>query len=333
MAAKEPIAILFSEVDQHPAALAWRQLNDEMAPQAIEVLQKQRKSEIYRLLTGITGEESIIAKRCVTSTGKLEKVIYEEILPFLSISQLHYYGSIQETDSYMWLFLADAGKTLFSTEDASHRVLGAHWLGRLHRFAQKTRAAEVLPERGVPYYFALMQSGREIIVKNLANPLMTPTDIDVLQKVLTQMDTLESNWSSILKVCETIPQTLAHGDFRPKNVHIKQTSAGNAFYAMDWEMAGWGNPVVDLAPARGVSSDTQVDVPVYISIMQEIWPDLDESSMRYFVQVGCILRRLAAIYWASLELSPGWIEGPVYNLKVFHRELSHAMGIVLGRES
>jgi hypothetical protein len=332
MVAKEPIAILFSEVDQHPAALAWQQLNYEMAPQAIEVLQKQRKSEIYRLLTGIAGEESIIAKRCVISTGKLEKVIYEEILPSLSISQLHYYGSFQETDSYMWLFLADAGKTLFSTEDASHRVLGAHWLGTLHRFAQKTRAAEVLPERGVSYYFALMQSGREIIIKNLANSLMTPTDIDVLQRVLTQMDTLESNWSSVLKVCESIPQTLAHGDFRPKNVHVKQTSTGNAFYAMDWEMAGWGNPVVDLAPARGVSSEPQVDPHVYISRMQEVWPGLDGATLGYFVQVGCIFRRLAAIYWAGLELSPGWVEGPIYNMKVFQRELSHAMGIVLGRE-
>jgi len=233
----------------------------------------------------------------------------------------------------MWIFLADAGKTLFSTEDESHRVLGAHWLGGLHRFAQQTRAAELLPERGIFYYFELMQRAREIILKNLANPAMMPADIDVLRKVLTQMDTLESTWSNLLKFCEGIPQTLAHGDFRPKNVHVKQTATGDAFYAMDWEMAGWGNPLVDLAPAQGLSSDPQVDIPVYISIMQEIWPHLDEADLRYFVQVGCIFRRLAAIYWSGLELSPRWVAGPIQNMDTFQKELSHAMGIVFGRGS
>jgi thiamine kinase-like enzyme len=333
MAEKEPIARLFSEIDQHPAALAWKQLSSASTPEVIEVLQKQRKSEIYRLLAGTPGEEPIIAKRCVTPTGKLEKVIYEEILPLLPVSRLHYYGSFQENDSYMWLFLADAGKTLFSAEDQSHRVLGAYWLGTLHRFAQQTRVAELLPERGIEHYLELMHRAREIIVKNLTNPMMTPAYIDILKKVLNQLDTLESTWSNILKVCEDIPWTLAHGDFRPKNVHIKQTPTGDAFYALDWEMAGWGNPLVDLAPSRGFSADPQVDLSIYISIMQETWAHLDESALRYFVQVGGIFRRLAAIYWSGLEMSPHWVEGPVRDMDTFHKELSHAMGIVLGTES
>src|SRR3990172_4316149 len=135
MAEKESNAILVNEINQHPATLAWRQINGSRAPQAIEVLQKQKKSEVYRLLKGIRNGESIIAKRCVTKTGKFERVIYEEILPLLPVSQLQYYGSFQENDSYMWLFLADAGKSLFSITDKSHRGLAAHWLGGLHRFA------------------------------------------------------------------------------------------------------------------------------------------------------------------------------------------------------
>jgi hypothetical protein len=333
MAEKEPIAILFSEIDQHPAAVAWQHLHGEEAPQAIEVLQKQRKSEIYRLVAGMAGGESIIAKRCITQTGKLEKVIYEEILPLLPISQLQYYGSFQENDTYMWLFLEDAGKTQFSPEERLHRVLGSHWLGGLHCFAPQTKAAEVMPERGMPYYFELMQRAHEMIVKNLANPILMPADIEVLKKVLTQIDTLESTWSNLLRVCEGIPQTLAHGDFRPKNVHIKQNSTGGTFYTMDWEMAGWGNPLVDLAPDRGFSSDPQVDMPIYIDIVQEIWPHVDEPTLRYLVQVGCIFRRLAAIYWSSLELSPHWADGPIRDMDIFHKELSHAMGIVFGRES
>jgi len=95
MAEKEPVSVLFSELDQHPATLAWKQagLNGTQTPQVIEVLQKQRKSEIYRLLKSIGSGESIIAKRCVTKTGKFERVIYEDILPLIPVSQLHYYGS------------------------------------------------------------------------------------------------------------------------------------------------------------------------------------------------------------------------------------------------
>lgn len=274
----------------------------------------------------------MIAKRCVTKTGKFERVIYEEILPLLPVSQLHFYGALQENDSHMWLFLADAGQDSFSPMDESHRLLAAHWLGGLHRFAPRTRAAELLPERGASHYFELMQRAREKIVKFLASPLMTPANVEVLKKVLSQMDMLESNWQALLKSCEGVPSTLAHGDFRPKNVHIKQTSMGDVLYAMDWEMAGWGTPVVDLAPSRGLTSEPQVDMPVYISIMQEDWPGLDLSTLRYFAQVGCIFRRLAAIYWSSLEMSFRWFDGPIRDMHVFHNELSNAMRIVFGKE-
>jgi Phosphotransferase enzyme family len=332
MAEKEPIAILANEIDQHPATLAWRQFNGRMTPQAIEVVQQQRKAQIYRLLEGMPGGESIIAKRCVTKTGKFERVIYEEILPLLPVSQLHYYGSFQENDAYIWLFMADAGKLSFSPVDESHRILAAHWLGGLHRFSPRTRAAEILPERGPTYYYELMQNARDRIVPNLENPIMMPADIDVLKRVLTQMDTLEANWPKLLKACDSIPQTLAHGDFRPKNVHIRQSPTGDVLYAMDWEIAGWGNPLPDLAPSRGLFSNPQVDMPVYISIMQEIWPSLDVPTLQYFSQVGCIFRRLAAIYWSSLELSTRWVEKPIRSMDILHKELTHAISIVLGRE-
>jgi hypothetical protein len=334
MAEKEPIAILFSETEKHPAALAWKQIGIEgtQTPQVIEVLQKQRKSEIYRLQKGIRSGEPIIAKRCVTNTGKFERVIYEDILPLLPVSQLRYYGSFQENDSYLWLFLGDAGRFSFSPGDDSHRALAAHWLAGVHRFAPQTSAAALLPERGPSHYLELMQRARAIIAKHLENPGLASAQIEIFKRVLAQMDALESNWPALLKFCEGIPETLAHGDFRPKNVHVKESQTGDMLYALDWEMAGWGNPVVDLAPSRGFSSEPQVDMDIYISGMQDVWPGLDISTLRYFVQVGCIFRRLAAIYWSGLEMSARWLDGPIRDMDIFHKELSYAMGIVFGKE-
>lgn len=332
MTEKDLIARLADDVDRHPAFLAWQQIDGgKSIPQIIEVLQHHRKTSVYRLGGQTPRQWAIIAKRCLSETGQLERAIYEEVLPFLSVSALRYYGCLKETGSHVWLFFEDAGTHCFSIVDESHRILAAHWLGTLHCSAQHTRAAQMLPKRGPAYYFDFMQRGRFYIVESLANPVMMPADLDLLRRILRQMDALESNWSEFLKICASIPQTLVHGDFQPKNIYVKQTPTGDVLYAIDWEMAGWGIPLVDVAPSSG-SPDAQVDLPVYLSIMREFWRNLDMPTLRYYVHVGSIFRRLAAIYWSSLGLSYPWVEKPIQGLTIFHKELAHAMVGVFGKE-
>lgn len=333
MAEKEPVAILADDIDRHPASLAWQQIDGgKSIPQVIEVLQHHRRTSVYRLGGQIPRKWAIIAKRCLSETGQLERAIHEEILPFLPISALHYYGCLKETGSHVWLFLEDAGTHRFSIADESHRILAAHWLGTLHRSAQHTSAAQILPERGPAYYLELMQRGRGYIAESLTNPIMMPADLDLLRRILRQMDALESNWPEFLKICEHIPQTLVHGDFQPKNIYVKQIPAGDVLYAIDWEMTGWGVPLVDVALSRGSSTDAQVDLPVYLSIMQEIWRDLDMSALRYYIHIGSIFRRLAAIYWSSLELPYRWVEKPMRSMDIYHKDLAGAMMGVFGKE-
>jgi len=331
MAEKEPISILLIETDQHPALLAWRQIDGgKYAPQIIEVLKQHKKSEIYRLLEGTPGGWSIIAKRCLSETGKLERLIYEEILPSLPISQLRYYGCLEETESDMWIFLEDAGQQSFSPNDESHRLLAAHWLGVMHRSARQTSASQKLPPRGPAFYLELMRGGRENIVQNLANPALTPEYIEVLNAILTQMDALESNWEKLSKYCQDFPQTLVHADLQPKNIRIKQGAAGNALYVMDWEMAGWGIPVVDLAPSHGMPSSAEVDLSAYLAIAREFWRNLDMPTLQFVLHVGCVFRRLAAIYWSSKGLSYPWVEEPVLSMEIYQKELAPALTYVYG---
>ena len=331
MAEKEPISILLIETDQHPALLAWRQINGgRYTPSAIEVLQQQKKSEIYRLLEGGPGGEAIIAKRCLSETGKLERLIYEEILPSLPISQLRYYGCLEETESDVWIFLEDAGNQRFSAADDSHRLLAAHWLGALHRSARQTRAAEKLPLRDPAYYLELMRMGRENIVQNMENPALTPEYIDILGSVLTQMETLEANWGKLAKYCQGFPRATVHADFQPKNVRVKQGATGDVLYVLDWEMAGWGIPVIDLVLWCGFPSSVEADLRVYLDIAQEFWQNLDMSTLRFAIHVGCVFRRLAAIYWSSLDLPYQWVDKPVLSMEIYQKELAQAMMYVYG---
>jgi len=333
MAEKEPISILLIETDQHPALLAWRQIDGgKNAPQIIEVLKQHKKSEIYRLLEGTPGGWSIIAKRCLSETGKLERLIYEEILPSLPISQLRYYGCIEVTESDAWIFMEDAGQEPFSPADESHRLLAAQWLGVLHRSARQTSASQILPPRGLAYYLELMRRGRENIVQNLANPALTPEYIDVLNSILTQMDALESNWERLSKFCQDFPQTLVHADFQPKNIRIKQGAAGNVLYVMDWEMAGWGIPVVDLAPSHGMPSSAEVDLSAYLAIAQEFWQNLDMPTLQFALHIGCVFRRVAAIYWSSGGLSYPWLDEPILSMEIYRKEIVQALTYVFGEE-
>jgi hypothetical protein len=333
MAEKEPFAILSDDLDRHPASLAWRRIDGgKSILQVIEVLKQQEKSSVYRLRGRTPKRWTVIAKRCLMETGQLEAVIYEKILPSLSVSALHYYGCLNENGSDIWLFLEDAGTRRFSIADESHRILAAHWLGTLHRSAQHIKAAQLMPERGPAYYLELMQKGRECIAQSLANPVMRQADLGLLQRLLRLLDALESDWPKLLKVCQDIPQTLAHGDFQPRNIHVKQEPTGTALYVMDWEMAGWGIPLVDIAPSRGFSIDVQVDLPIYLPIVQEFWRGLDMPTLQYYVHVGSIFRRLAAIYWSSLGLSYRWIEEPIQSIDIYYKELAHAMIGVFEKE-
>lgn len=331
MPEKEPISILLIEFDRHPALLAWRQIDGGMdTPRVIEVLQQRKKSEIYRLQEGAPGGWTIIAKRCLSETGKLERVIYEEILPLLPISQLRYYGCLEEAESEVWIFLEDAGEQSFSPTDDSHRLLAADWLGGLHRSARQTDAAEMLPLRDPAYYFDLMRLGRENIVQNLENPALTPEYMDILKSVLTQMETLESNSEKLLNLCQGFPQTMVHADFQPKNIRVKAGATGDIMYVMDWEMAGWGIPVVDLAPSHGMSSSAELDLSAYLVIAQDFWPNLDMPTLRFALHIGCVFRRVAAVYWSSWGLSYPWVEKPVLSMEIYQKELAHALTHIFG---
>lgn len=331
MAGIKPVSILLIDFDRHPAFLAWRQINrGKYIPRAIEVLKQHKKSEIYRLKEGASGGWTIIAKRCLSEGGNLERLIYEKILPSLPISQLRYFGCVEKSASDLWIFLEDAGTQHFLPTDDSHRLLAAYWLGALHLSARKIPIVESLPSRGPAHYFDLMQIGRENIVQNLENPALTPEYLDILKSVLKQMESVETNWGDLTKLCKDFPQTMIHADFQPKNICVKQGPTGDILYVMDWEKAGWGIPILDLAPSQGLSSSQDIDLSTYLTIAQEFWQNLDMPTLQFAIHIGCVFRRLAAVYWSSKGLSYPWVEKPVLSIEFYQKELAYALTQIFG---
>ncbi|MCI0628361.1 MAG: aminoglycoside phosphotransferase family protein [Acidobacteria bacterium] len=318
------IEILRTDLLAHPAVKVWSALQPErVEPECIEILRERKKSDIYRLKgVGLEGS-AVIAKRCCTATALIERTIYKDILPHLPITTLHYYGFTQEDDQSCWLFLEDAGSARFSPYVEEQRTLAAHWLALMHISAARVAAATPLPDRGPRHYLEHLRSGRQVILQTLTNPTLKDDDAAVLRTIVAQYDFLESHWGQFERFADGMPSTLAHGDFRPKNIHIRTNHAGTSLLPMDWETAGWGIPAADLAPTRGLHPIYQLDITTYCSIVRECWPGFDIQTIHQLANVGRIFRRLAAIDWESKSFAFGWIN--IKTMKSYHAELCEAI--------
>jgi len=325
--------IIRANLPEHPAVKAWRELEPQrIVHDSIEILQEAKKSAIYRLAGVGLGGSAVIAKLCRMATALIERAIYEEILPHLPITALHYYGFIEEDDEFCWLFLEDVGQERFSPLVEEHRILATQWLGLMHIFAARVAAAARLPDGGPGCYLEHLQSARRTILRNLTNPALSASDVALLETVVSQCDILELHWSEVEKSCEGMPATLVHGDFQPKNIYVRTDQAGTRLFPVDWETAGWGVPAADLAPACGLLPVHQVDMTAYWFIVREYWPSLDMQAVQRLANVGRIFRQLAAISWESRSLAYEWLEKPIASMRVYQAEMANAIQVAYGED-
>jgi len=324
--AEPPVA-----AEGHPAALAWQALGPERrAPSAVErVMGKkpQARRRVYRLLHATDEGGPVIAKRYQGVVHDVERLFYQDVLPDLAVRTPRYFGELEAEPGYAWIFLEDVGRERFSPADAGQRALAARWLGTMHAVAPELPRIDLLPDRGPRYYRRHLDAGRRLILDNLGNPALTPDGVELLRSVVARHDQVERRWPELEDICAAAPQTLVHGDFRPKNVFVQDAR----ILVIDWELAGWGAPAADLAPRRhrtGNRYTPQVDLRVYCPIMRERWPDFDARRARQLMWVGLIFRRLAAIEWAALSLvypRPEVLSMPLSQLRFYGEQLHQGL--------
>ena len=206
----------------------------------------------------------------------------------------------------------------------------ALWLGMLHRSAAGDARAAQLPDAGPARYLGYLRAGRERVRGNLGNRALTEADRTILNALLEQLDVVESRWPAIERACQGLPVTLVHGDFRPKNVRIRDTHVGAALYVLDWEMAGWGVPAADLASAIGPAMTVAIDPEVYRDALRERWPDLDDHALQRLAILGRIFQGLAGAQWSSASLvfeAVSHLIRPVGAMRHYRANLAEAMRV------
>ncbi len=312
-------SVLTEGLQEHAAFQAWRRAQvDDVAPGRIEVLQGNKKAAVYRL-TGIGPDgAAIIAKRTRSVTGRVERVIYEEVLPRIPVPSLGFYGYVRDpNEEFSWLFLEDAQGEPYSRLNDAHRVLSGQWLGELH-LARCADFSEKLPDRSLGHYRHFLQdckAGLELV----SCSALAAGDAMLLRSFISFCDQLEMRWRQIEAACEVMPPTLVHGDFAMKNVRIRERAAGHAFLVFDWQFAGWGTPATDLA--QFIDRVVTPDLGAYRSVLAREYPRLELRDIRRIAACGNVLRGLDQVHWALSGLrvgDPKWVAKAGALLRAYH---------------
>jgi ATP-binding cassette, subfamily B, bacterial len=316
---------------RHPAAQAWLQMGESLSSlRAVVPIERRhvslRKSTVYRLEGAGQRGANVIAKKCRREYALLERTVYEDVLPKLSVPYPRLLGMANDEDgSSCWLFLEDVGTEAYSPVDPKHRIVAGQWLGALHASTTSLPADVKLPDRGPAHYLGHLRSATDTIAENLNNPALDGSQRCQLQRIIMNCDFVASEWWRLEQFCRGIPSTLVHGDFVGKNVRLRSGATSFEILPFDWEHAGIGVPAVDLAQAK-YSSTTFLPNPD----LSEYWITTEWTRIGYegvlrLATYGTVFRCLAALHWESQRLAYEWVEWPVKNMALYEAELAEAV--------
>ena len=285
---------------EHRAVQAWLQVHPgSCEPGHLEVLQGRRTSTVYRL-NHIEHGERVIAKRCRTATARIERMIYQTLMPLTGMPALGCYGLLEEPGGeFCWLFLEDAAGSRYSPLLPHHRALAGGWLAEIQLATGSADLKSSLPERELDEHRQLLRGCQAMLLDRLSRALLSAEDAAMLRNLAAHMDVLESHWSEIEEICDLLPRSLVHGDFVIRNLRIRDTVTGPALLVFDWEFAGWGLPTTDLA--QFVDRVASPDLSLYCSILQREHPHLNLSDIQAAAACGNLLRLVNQISWATAD--------------------------------
>lgn len=288
------------------------------------------KSAVYRLEGVGDGGSAVVAKRCLQSTGRVERDVYERILPRIPLPRLRYYGYVEEQEGgscgqqgkSCWLFMGDAGGAKPTMAD---RELLGEWLAGLHAGAALLPADASLPDRGPEYFRGLLPAARAGVDSARAAAACEGHDCRALKRLAEAFDEMESRWDRLTDTCAPWPRTLVHADFSRKHVRVHPGDGGVRVLALDWETAGWGPPAADLADvpwgrSRGrvcgerpeAAEDSApwygpVSLDTYALTIVGQWQGIGRSDVQQMSRVGAAFRIIDATCWASRQVESGGV--------------------------
>lgn len=311
-----------SDPRDHPAVLAWREVNGtSRAPTKVEELNPRRakkqspKSRVYRLHDALGAEIAVVAKLCKSKTAELEFEIYDQILPRLTLRSTKSFGALfEKVGTHSWLFLEDIGNVRYCWENPQHRWSAIEYFAVLHSECQYFNSVNLLPDGGTVRYLAHLDSAVNKLKSCIANPVFRSDEVDLLKKLYRICSILTDSRGIIEDMCEDWPKTLVHGDFNAKNARV-QCQSSIDLLMIDWEMAGFGMPGPDLS-AISMWGDYEA-VRNYHRLTRVAWAHLTLEELLAMARLGSIFRLMAATDWECMTLCNRYSRRALSHLDVY----------------
>jgi Phosphotransferase enzyme family len=165
--------------------------------------------------------------------------VYQDLLAEAELGTARYYGSIlDESQGRFWLLLEFVDGAPVGYCNIEYWAPAAGGLGRMHGyFAQqcnRLRACDFLIHHNADFFW----SKAELALRNVSQ--ISPHLVDRLANII-------NHYAPIVDIMTGQPPTLLHGGCQPSNVLIKVASDPSRVCIVDWEEAGFGAPLYDVA--------------------------------------------------------------------------------------
>ena len=317
---------LWFEMIQGRALLSAQKLFGSFhSPQTISKL-KLKPSREKAVLTWemkIPGKPSfeLIAKRGEIDEARFENLLYTTILPRLGLGSLRCFGIVEELDNrFAWLFLEHAGHCRYNPTIREHLNLAVEWLSILHGSQLELELKDYFRKCGDEHYAASLRTARTLVEGGIINPVLSPSQQEILHRALHLLDKLEMKWPVVENICSAVPRCLIHGDFLGKNLRVESNGSKYQLKVFDWEAACWGLPFLDLAesliPTSGGQSP-EFDMDSYISNSQHWWPNIEKKSLKGLIGLGKIFWSLDCLRGHAEGLQFEWVDNIIENIHIY----------------
>src|SRR5262245_18931189 len=232
---------------------------------------------------------------------------YRRFLAEVRLGTAHCWGAIVDKEiGRYWLFIEKvAGDELYKIGEFATWEQTARWLAGMHkgfeRFAPAaTRSAHWLNYVG-DYFRRWMRRAQEMMARSADRQSQSS------RRVFAR---LAENYEQVVGRLAALPVTFIHGEFYASNVLIGRTASGLRVCPIDWEMAGAGAGLLDLAAliaGRWTDSERLALAHAYHGALAEAGePALPQEEL--FLKAIDDCRLHLAVQW--LGWSQEWVPPP-----------------------
>jgi hypothetical protein len=209
--------------------------------------------------------------------------LYREILAERGLGTAHCYGSVVDPPrGRYWLFLEHVpGVELWQVGELSIWQQAARWLAQLH-----TSCRDVTHPR-------LLRCDRRFYERWLKRALEVNND--------RQLHAIAAGFPAVVEQLLTLPTTLIHNEFYASNVLIEHRDESVRVCPVDWEMAGRGPGLIDLAALTGGGWSDAERALIVTAYREAIDGPVDT---RHFLRALASCRLVLALRW--LGWSQAW---------------------------